>query len=107
MAQIATIRSGAAEDVAAVRQLVGQDIPASELQPEPGHRYLLVLDGANGRLAGAAVFVLEGEHGHLTLLSIAPEQDGTGLEDRLIAVVESMCEAFGARSLDVPARHAA
>jgi hypothetical protein len=102
-----TIRSGSREDVAAVRRLMRQDVDPSALQPIPGRRHLLVLDAPNGGLAGAAVFVIEGERGHLSLLSIARDLEGHGLEDRFIAVIEAMCKAFGAKCLDIPARRAA
>jgi GNAT superfamily N-acetyltransferase len=66
-----------------------------------------VLDAPSGGLAGAAVFALDGACAHLTLLAIAPEYQGGGLEDRFIAVIEAMCKAFGAKCLDIPARRAA
>ena len=84
-----------------------QEIDPAALQPIPGRRHLLVLDAPNGGLAGAAQFVLEGERAHLTLLAIARELEGNGLEDRFIAVIEAMCKAFGAKCLDIPARRAA
>lgn len=83
------------------------DVDPSTLVPIPGRRHVLVLDAPSGGLAGAAVFVTDGACAHLTLLVIAPEMQGNGLEDRFIGVIEAMCRAFGAKCLDIPARRAA
>lgn len=84
-----------------------QEVDAAALQPIPGRQHLLVLDAPNGGLAGAAVFTLDGERGHLALLSISRDLEGNGLEDRFIAVIEAMCKAFGAKCLDIPGQRAA
>jgi len=102
-----TIRSGSAEDVPAIRRLMSGDIDPASLVPIPGHRHVLVLDGPRGDLAGAAAFTMDGPCAHLTLLAIAKDCQGAGLEDRFIAVVAAMCKAFGAKCLDIPARRAA
>ena len=83
------------------------DVDTSVLVPIPGRRHVLVIDNPNGGLAGVAVFVTEDACAHLTLLSIAKEIQGHGLEDRFIAVIEAMCQAYGAKCLDIPARRAA
>lgn len=83
------------------------DVDPSTLVAIPGRRHVLVLDAPNGGLAGAASFVLDSACAHLTLLAIASEYQGSGLEDRFIAVIEAMCKAFGAKCLDIPARRAA
>src|SRR3954469_16500450 len=112
MSSIATIRSGSAEDVAEVKRLL-KDVDEAALVPIPGRRHLLVLDSEDGGLAGAALLVIdrarghESARGHLAALAIAPELCGEHLEDRFIAVIEALCEAFGVRSLDIPARNAA
>jgi N-acetylglutamate synthase-like GNAT family acetyltransferase len=102
-----TIRSSTAKDVSAIRRLMSGDVDPSTLVAIPGRRHVLVLDAPNGGLAGAASFVLDSACAHLTLLAIASEYQGSGLEDRFIAVIEAMCKAFGAKCLDIPARRAA
>ncbi|HUS32675.1 MAG TPA: hypothetical protein VMZ53_29440 [Kofleriaceae bacterium] len=82
-------------------------VDPSLIVPVPGKRHLLILDRPEGGLAGAAVLDIDGTRGHVSALAIAPEYEGTHLEDRFIAVMEAMCEAFGVRSLDIPARRAA
>jgi len=84
-----------------------RDVDPASIKPIAGRRHLLVLDTPEGGLAGAAVLVIEGDRGHLSLLTIAPELVGHGLEDRFIGVIEAMCKAFGAKGLDIPARRAA
>lgn len=98
------------EDIASVERLLresGATFDKTTWQTIPGHRYLLVLDAPDGGLAAVAQVSLDDERGHLVLLAIAKELEGTGLEDRLIAVVEAMCEAFGIDTLDVLPRRAA
>jgi N-acetylglutamate synthase-like GNAT family acetyltransferase len=112
MRSIPTIRSGSAEDIPAVKQLL-TGVDEAALVAIPGKRHLLVLDGDNGHLAGAALLLIddasahESARGHLAALAVAPELAGERLEDRFIAVIEAICEAFGVRLLDIPARTAA
>jgi N-acetylglutamate synthase-like GNAT family acetyltransferase len=107
---IPTIRTASASDVPAVKRLLeerGESFDDRTWRTIPGSRYLLVLDGPEGDLAATAQLALEDGRGHLAMLSVAPEFEGTGLEDRIIAVIEAMCHAFGADTLDVPPRRAA
>lgn len=70
--------------------------------------HLLVLNGADGELIAAAMFSIVNGHGHLHMLVVAPEADEAhALEQRMIGVIEAMCDAYGATTLDVPAHHAA
>ena len=94
-----TIRVATPNDALRIRALVPGDQTLSTI---PGHRYVLVLDAADGRLAATEAFTIEGERGHLCFLAIAPEFEGERLEDRMIAVAEALCSAFGCETLDVP-----
>jgi N-acetylglutamate synthase-like GNAT family acetyltransferase len=110
MSSIPTIRTANAEDIPAVRRLLreqGQSFDDETWRTIPGSRYLLVLDGPEGDLAATAQLALEDGRGHLAMLTVARRFEGTGLEDRIIGVVEAMCHAFGADTLDVPPRRAA
>lgn len=79
----------------------------TRLPRTPGRRHLLVLDAPDGGLAAAALVDIDGDRGHLGMLAVAKKFEGCGLEDRMIGVAEALCSAFGARTLDVPARDAA
>jgi N-acetylglutamate synthase-like GNAT family acetyltransferase len=105
-----TIRTANAEDLPAVKRLLneqGESFDETSWRTIPGSHYLLVLDGPDGGLAAAAQLALEEGRGHLSMLSVARRFEGTGLEDRIISVIEAMCHAFGADTLDVPPRRAA
>jgi N-acetylglutamate synthase-like GNAT family acetyltransferase len=106
MKSIATIHTGAPDDLARVRRLM-KGVDALLKAPVAGTRHLLVLDKPDGEVAAAAVLVIDKKRGHVVGLAIAPDLAATGLEERFIAVMEAMCEAFGVRSLDIPARNAA
>jgi N-acetylglutamate synthase-like GNAT family acetyltransferase len=110
MSSIPTIRTANADDVPAVKRLLkqqGQSFDDKSWRTIPGSRYLLVLDGTDGELAATAQLVLDAGRGHLAMLTIDRRFEGTGLEDRIIAVIEAMCHAFGVDTLDVPPRLAA
>jgi N-acetylglutamate synthase-like GNAT family acetyltransferase len=107
MSSIPTIRTANAEDIPAVKRLLreqGASFDDRAWRTIPGTRYLLVLDGPDGGLAATAQLALEDGRGHLAMLSVARQFEGTGVEDRIIAVVEAMCHAFGADILDLPPR---
>ncbi|HSD89650.1 MAG TPA: hypothetical protein VLB44_19095 [Kofleriaceae bacterium] len=84
-----------------------QPVDDAALTPIQGKRLLLVLDNPTGGLAAAAVLVVDGLHGHISLFAVDERLAGHGLEDRMLAVIEAMSEAFGLRTVDVPARRAA
>jgi N-acetylglutamate synthase-like GNAT family acetyltransferase len=110
MIHVPTIRTANANDIPAVARLLrehGERFDERSWSTIPGCRYLLVLDAPDGGLAATAQLVLAGNRGHLAMLAVARELQGTGLEDRIIAVVEAMCRAFGAAALDVLPRRAA
>jgi N-acetylglutamate synthase-like GNAT family acetyltransferase len=110
MRSIPTIRTANAEDIPAVKRLLeaqGESFDDRSWRTIPGSRYLLVLDGPDGQLAATAQLALEDGRGHLAMLTVAPKFQGNGIEDRIIAVIEAMCLAFGADTLDVPPRRAA
>jgi N-acetylglutamate synthase-like GNAT family acetyltransferase len=110
MIHVPTIRTANANDIPAVARLLrehGENFDERSWSTIPGCRYLLVLDAPDRGLAAAAQLALERGRGHLAMLAVADRFEGTGLEDRIIAVVEAMCRAFGAAALDVPPRRAA
>jgi N-acetylglutamate synthase-like GNAT family acetyltransferase len=112
MSHIATIREATADDLDALEQLLQTQSCAGRheaiaLGHEPGRRHLLVLDAPDGGLAAAALVQIEGTRGHLTMLVLAKQFEGSGLEARMIGVAEALCAAFGANTLDVPASRAA
>ena len=91
-----TIRNASIEDLRDIRALVDQDIDEALLTTIPGEQYMLVLDDDNGELAAAAHLTLDDQRGHLRFLAVADRHEGEGLEQRMIDVAESICEAFGA-----------
>jgi N-acetylglutamate synthase-like GNAT family acetyltransferase len=109
------IREATNEDLEPIERLLRAQGPSGvPRRPEqlalprvPGQRHLLVIDAPDGGLAGAALLCIEGHRGHLVMLAVARRFEGRGLEDRLIAVSEALCSAFGADTLDVPVRSAA
>lgn len=110
MSSIPTIRTAAAEDIPAVKRLLreqGESFDDKTWRTIPGTRYLLVLDSPQGGLAAAAQVALEDSRGHLAMLCVARSFQGSGVEERFISVIEAMCHAFGADTLDVPPRRAA
>lgn len=109
MTAISTIRSATEDDIRPVLELVresGRHLRREDLLAREG-RHVVVLDAPDGGLAAAAVLVIEGQRGHLVMLAIARRFEGQGLEDRVIAVLEAMSSAFGARTLDVQSLRAA
>jgi N-acetylglutamate synthase-like GNAT family acetyltransferase len=99
-----TIRQATSADLEAVKRLAGPLYEQVSTRPAPGRRYLLVLDAPSGGLAGAVLLHIERNRGHIAMLAIAPRFEGTGLEDRMLGVVEALCRAFGADTVDVPSR---
>jgi N-acetylglutamate synthase-like GNAT family acetyltransferase len=102
MSCLSTIREATTEDLPEICELVGHD--DIELA-NPGHHHVLVLDTETDGICAVALVTIDGDRGHLTELAIADHCIGQGIEDRLIGVVEALCTAFGASTLDVP--HAA
>ena len=107
-----TIRAATRDDLPAIERLLAAQPTArrqtaeSLAAPPPGH-HVLVLDAPTGGLAACALLALEGDRGHLMLLAIARAYEGTGLEDRMIGVIDAICAAFGVHTLDVVRQRAA
>lgn len=91
-----TIRNASLEDLHDLRELLNEDVDEALLTTIPGEQYMLVLDDDDGALAAAAHLTLENQRGHLRFLAVSDKHDGEGLEQRMIDVAESICEAFGA-----------
>ena len=60
------------------------------------HGHLLVLDDAGTLVAAAVIDEREGA-GQLELLVVEPARRGRGIEERMLGVVDVLCEAFGRR----------
>jgi N-acetylglutamate synthase-like GNAT family acetyltransferase len=105
-----TIREATAADLPAIDELMRAQASGSTRElcdRERGRCHLLVLDAPDGGIAAAALVHIAGTRGHLTMLVVASRFEGEGLEDRMIGVAEALCSAFGADTLDIPARPAA
>ncbi|HLL21267.1 MAG TPA: hypothetical protein VK427_04005 [Kofleriaceae bacterium] len=98
---VSNLRPASVDDLPALRALAARDIDESLLTTIPGERYMLVLDDEDG-LAAATHFTIEDGRGHVRLIAIADHHRGEGLESRLVGVIESLCEAFGVDTFDVP-----
>ena len=58
--------------------------------------HLLVLDDAGAIVAAAVIDERDGA-GQLELLVVEPTRRGRGIEERMLGVIEALCEAFGRR----------
>lgn len=108
-----SVRRADGDDVAALVRLInrayqverffvdGERIDAGEVADLRERGHFLVLDGADGHLAGAVYVCMDGEHGAIALLSVAPECQGAGLGRRLVAVAEALCAAVGCRAVEL------
>lgn len=105
-----TVRYARDEDVPLIRALMQRSqcyVDQSPRPPTSRASHLLVLDDGSGQIIAAASFTIT-RHGHLDMLVVDPDRDEAhALEQRMLAVVEAMCDAHGATTLDVPARRAA
>ncbi len=103
-----TIRTSTPEDLPAIERLLAarpdsqHRMHLAATAEQPG-QHVLVLDDPEGGLAACTLLNIDGTRGHLAVLAIAPRYEGSGLEDRMIGVLEAMCTAFGASTLDVVA----
>jgi ribosomal protein S18 acetylase RimI-like enzyme len=110
MIATATIRHASPDDLPKLERLLGEESRTHgsvQFSTVCGSRHVLVLDGPDGELGAAAMFVIEGARAHLDMLVVAKRLAGEGIEDRMISVIESLAAAFGAVTLDVPALRAA
>ncbi len=106
----ATIRNATSQDAPELERLFTERGPrfgSVQFAGVRGTRHLLVLDAPDGGLAAAAMLIIDGGRGHLAMLAIAKRFEDDGLADRMIGVVEAVCTAYGAHTLDVPAMRAA
>lgn len=62
------------------------------------HGHFLVLD-AGGAIAAAVFVRADGEAGALSMLSVAPDHQGSGLGRRLVGVAEAWCAAMGCTAI--------
>jgi N-acetylglutamate synthase-like GNAT family acetyltransferase len=107
-----TIREATDDDLAAIDDLVRAHAPQRTPHTdrrgcEPGRNHLLVLDAQGGRLAAAARLDIDAHCGHLSMLVVASDFAGAGIEARMLGVAESLCLAFGVDMIDVLERRAA
>lgn len=61
----------------------------------------LLLEDADGALAGCVYVETGGERGSFGMLSVDPAQKARGLGRRLVAAAEAACRARGCRHLDL------
>jgi N-acetylglutamate synthase-like GNAT family acetyltransferase len=99
MSCLSNIREATPEDLPQIRVLLG--CSTVDLT-DPGHHHALVLDDDSGHICAIALVTIADNRGHLERLAIADQCAGEGIEDRMIAVVEALCTAFGASTIDVP-----
>lgn len=67
--------------------------------------YTLILPHGDG--AGAAAHLaIDDDGGRLDLLVVAPEIDPAATEERLLAIADAMCVAYGRRALGITTRTA-
>jgi hypothetical protein len=101
-----TVRHATTDDVPAILDLIESPIDRGLVQrtfeTAPPGSHLLVLDDGNGRVVAAALLSIAGDRGQLRMLVVSPDSDDARqLEERMLGVMEAMCEAFGARRLEV------
>lgn len=71
-----------------------------------GSRYVFVLETPSGEIAAGAIVRIDEDCCHLDALGVSERYYGHKLEDRMIAIAEALCQAYGCASLDVPQRAA-
>jgi N-acetylglutamate synthase-like GNAT family acetyltransferase len=102
----ASIRKATPNDLTEIERLLeeaaarghDQELPVRQL----GRHHLLVVDAPDGQgLAAAALLVIQRARGQLVMHVVDKRYEASGLSQRLVAVAEALCRAFGARVLDV------
>lgn len=109
MPATSTIRYATDEDLPAVTTLLAGRVSERLLAHACHDREVLVLRALDGALLGAALFSIARGRGHVHVLvaDVQAQADAHACEERLLGVVEAMCDAYGATTLDVPGRRAA
>jgi GNAT superfamily N-acetyltransferase len=107
-----TVRMATGDDIESITKLVnlayrvedffveGDRTSAAEIERLSEDGFFLVLDGADG-LSGAVYVRIDGDRGYFGLLSVDPNEQGTGLGRRLVAVAEAMCQAEGCSRMEL------
>jgi GNAT superfamily N-acetyltransferase len=75
-----------------------QDVQAR--MSRPGSTFLVV-DAADGALAGAIHVTVQGDRGGVAMLSVEPSRQKGGLGRMLVSSAEEHCRAAGCRFLDL------
>lgn len=108
-----TIRNATQDDLPQIHALMKRsttqhsDELSIDLPDDPG-KHLLVLDDGRGELAAAAMLSITGDRGHLCMLVVADQaSESRVLQERMLGVVEAMCDAYGVTTIDVPQHRAA
>ena len=80
---------------------IGDRTSADEIRQMMGTGQFLVLEEPRGTIAGCVYVAFQGERAYFGMLSIEPSQQGRGLGQHLIDVVEARCRERGCRHLDI------
>ena len=80
---------------------IGDRTDAAEVRDKMTHGAFLVLEDADGTLAGAVYVSADDGLGYFGMLSIDPARQGQGLGKRLILEAEDHCRRAGCREMEL------
>ena len=80
---------------------IGDRTDAAEVREKMTHGAFLVLEGADGALAGSIYVTAADGLGYFGMLSIDPSRQGQGLGKRLILEAEDHCRRAGCREMEL------
>jgi len=80
---------------------IGDRTDAAEVRDKMAHGTFIVLEDANGTLAGSVYTTAHDGVGYFGMLSIDPARQGQGLGKRLIGEAEEYCRRAGCRQMEL------
>ena len=80
---------------------IGDRTDAAEVAAIIGRDRFLVADGPNGSLAGALYISIADRRGHFGMLSVRPENQGTGLGRELVETAEEFARRAGCEAMEL------